>query len=193
MPGVTRRKSASMLPRRCRRSHRRAHDPVKTTILREPSVRSDLIGQLRDNAGLDEIVAIHAGWYGHPDDKGSVVCVARRLPSRLHHSPAAARVDVQHPHAPPGRGPARACNRVRYIVKLQIEEDVEPQPVHPVQDRGSGRGEQLHADFDPVSSRIEACRHCERFVHRREIESDDNPRTTRPRPIPARGHSPSTP
>ena len=92
-----------------------------------------------------------------------------------------------------GSGSARPGNGVWNIVKLQIEEYFETQPVQPLHDCGTGRGEQLHPDLDSETSRIDLHGHCERFVLRRKVQRNDDSRAARKGPVRPRSHSPSTP
>ena len=82
---------------------------------------------------------------------------------------------------------------VRYVVKLEIEEDLEPEPVQLFQNCGTGGGEQLAADLDPATRRIDSLSHRERLVRRRVVERDQDSRAACANLAIFRRHSPSTP
>ena len=83
---------------------------------------------------------------------------------------------VEHPDAEPRRCRAGLRDRIRNVVKLEIEEDAEAALDHPAHGLGSGGDEHLLADLERAGRRIEPIGERQRVHRIGEIERDDHAR-----------------
>ena len=128
---------------------------VKLALLNANALAQPETVRQHIQADTHEVIALHAGQYGHPDQQrawpGELV---QLVAAGRHHAQPSTAVHIDHPHAQLGGGTYRHGRGIGNIVEFQVKEYLEAAPLQVLDDSRAAAGEQLLADLDPALLRI---------------------------------------
>ncbi len=142
----------------------------------EPRQTLDLDRRLDIKPDLTEIGATQAGQHSDRNQLGRGRRFIHRLARRLHHLEAAQGMDIGHPDAEIGGSTAGLGDGIGYVMKLQVEKDLEPKRGQLFDQRRTGTDEQLLADLELALVWGEPFDQGQGSAGIGEVEGDDDPR-----------------
>src|SRR5436189_5081337 len=92
----------------------------------------------------------------------------------LHHLAAAERMNVEHPNTESCCLDGRICDRVRNVVKVQVQKDPMSRTGQFPDQARSCRSEQLRPDLESTHRIAQLCNDLAGLARRRDIEGDDD-------------------